>query len=111
MLKQALPVAACAALLAATVANAGPSTQHAAYFGKTVHMCPHNQGGCSVQTSIANCPPGWVTTGGGIDSPVASHALNVVDNEPVRNPAGWGVVAGNNSNVASSFRAVAMCES
>ena len=64
---------------------------------------------CQVGTSVALCPDGMVTTGGGWDSAAGSQDVSVLDNAAGNDSTGWSVLMANNGSTATSFTGFALC--
>ena len=80
--------------------------------GNTVQLCAVNGGppnSCQVGSSVALCPDGMVTTGGGWDTNGGSPDVSVLNNAAGNDSTGWSVVMANNGATATALTAFALC--
>ena len=95
-----------------SVLGASPGIEITQVEGNTVQLCAVNGGppdSCQVGASVALCPDGMVTTGGGWDSGAGSQDVSVLDNAAGNDSTGWSVLMANNGSTATSFTAFALC--
>ena len=95
-----------------SVLRATPGFEITQVEGNTVQLCAANGGPaepCQGGASVALCPDGMVTTGGGWDTNGGSQEVSVLNNAAGNDSTGWSVVMANNGRTATSLTAFALC--